>query len=270
MGSMYAPILFLGLQHTSAVIPVVAVERTIFYRKRAAGMCSTIPYAFAQVFIEIPYIFVQAVFYGVIVYAMVGFEWTITKFLWYLFVMFFTLLYFTFDGMMSIAVAPNRNIAHIVSLFFYAIWNLFSGFIVPRPGCPIAWTLYGLVESQYGDLQNKITDSDETVEQFLRRYFGFRRDFLGVVAVVIAAYAVVFALIFAFAIKVVAIVAASEGGHELQVIIHDLLAEGLIVNEAFQVAAIIDKLPPMWKDFKNYLKYKRMRSQSKILSKSAN
>ncbi|KAF3655302.1 putative ankyrin repeat-containing protein-like isoform 2 [Capsicum annuum] len=43
---------------------------------------------------------------------------------------------------------------------------------------------------------------------------------------------------------------------ELQVIIHDLLVEGLIVNEVFQVAAIIEKLPLMWKDFKNYLKHK--------------
>ncbi|KAF3654693.1 putative phosphoserine aminotransferase, chloroplastic-like [Capsicum annuum] len=30
----------------------------------------------------------------------------------------------------------------------------------------------------------------------------------------------------------------------------------LIVNEAFQVAVIIEKLTPMWKDFKNYLKHK--------------
>ncbi|TMX02050.1 hypothetical protein EJD97_022798 [Solanum chilense] len=44
---------------------------------------------------------------------------------------------------------------------------------------------------------------------------------------------------------------------ELHVIIHDLLAEGLIVNDACQVLAIIEKLPPLWKDFKNYLKYKR-------------
>ena len=44
---------------------------------------------------------------------------------------------------------------------------------------------------------------------------------------------------------------------ELQVIIHDLLAEGMDVNEAFQVAAFIEKLPPLWKDFKNYLKHKR-------------
>ncbi|XP_075078825.1 uncharacterized protein LOC107826709 [Nicotiana tabacum] len=43
---------------------------------------------------------------------------------------------------------------------------------------------------------------------------------------------------------------------ELQVIIHDLLAEGLVINEAFQVAAMIEKLPPLWKDFKNYLKHK--------------
>ena len=28
------------------------------------------------------------------------------------------------------------------------------------------------------------------------------------------------------------------------------------VSESFQVATIIEKLPPSWKDFKNYLKYK--------------
>ncbi|XP_075111362.1 uncharacterized protein LOC142181753 [Nicotiana tabacum] len=44
---------------------------------------------------------------------------------------------------------------------------------------------------------------------------------------------------------------------ELQVIIHDLLDEDLVMNEAFQVAVMIEKLPPLWKDFKNYLKHKR-------------
>ncbi|XP_060195222.1 uncharacterized protein LOC132624461 [Lycium barbarum] len=44
---------------------------------------------------------------------------------------------------------------------------------------------------------------------------------------------------------------------ELQVITHDLLVEGMVVNGAFQVAAFIEKLPPLWKDFKNYLKHKR-------------
>ncbi|PHT39823.1 hypothetical protein CQW23_18677 [Capsicum baccatum] len=32
-----------------------------------------------------------------------------------------------------------------------------------------------------------------------------------------------------------------------------LFRRGLIGNDAFQVAAIVEKLPPLWKDFKNYL-----------------
>ncbi|XP_059294858.1 uncharacterized protein LOC132047900 [Lycium ferocissimum] len=44
---------------------------------------------------------------------------------------------------------------------------------------------------------------------------------------------------------------------ELQLIFHDLIAEGMVVNEAFQVAAMIEKLPALWRDFKNYLKHKR-------------
>ncbi|PHT78935.1 hypothetical protein T459_16987 [Capsicum annuum] len=40
---------------------------------------------------------------------------------------------------------------------------------------------------------------------------------------------------------------------------------GLIVNEAFQVAAIIEKLPPMWKNFKNYFKHKYKEMSVKYL-----
>lgn len=49
MGSMYGATLFIGVNNASTVQPVVAIERTIFYRERAAGMYSAIPYAIAQV-----------------------------------------------------------------------------------------------------------------------------------------------------------------------------------------------------------------------------
>ena len=49
MGSMYAAVLFIGIQNASSVQPVVSVERTVFYRERAAGMYSAMPYAVAQV-----------------------------------------------------------------------------------------------------------------------------------------------------------------------------------------------------------------------------
>ena len=44
---------------------------------------------------------------------------------------------------------------------------------------------------------------------------------------------------------------------DLQVILHDIHAEGISLCESFQVVAIIEKLSPLWKEFKNYLKHKR-------------
>ncbi|GJZ54513.1 hypothetical protein Tco_0609398, partial [Tanacetum coccineum] len=44
---------------------------------------------------------------------------------------------------------------------------------------------------------------------------------------------------------------------DLQVLLHDIHAEGMNLSETFQVAAIIKKLPPSWVEFKNYLKHKR-------------
>ncbi|KAL3650918.1 transcription factor [Castilleja foliolosa] len=84
MGSMYAAINFLGFQYGSTVQPVVAIERTVFYREKAAGMYSALPYAFSQFLIEIPYVFVQSIVYGLIVYSMMGFDWTAVKFFWFL------------------------------------------------------------------------------------------------------------------------------------------------------------------------------------------
>lgn len=85
-----------------------------------------------QVVAELPHILTQTLIYGVIVYAMIGFEWTVVKFFWYMFFTYFTLLYFTLYGMMTVAVTPNHNIAAIVSSFFYGIWNIFSGFVIPK------------------------------------------------------------------------------------------------------------------------------------------
>lgn len=68
----------------------------------------------------------------------------------------------------------------------------------------MAWSLYGLVVSQYGNVKRNIESSDggiTTVEEFLNDYFGFKHDFLGVVAVVNVAFPILFAFIFATSIK---------------------------------------------------------------------
>ncbi|PPS08323.1 hypothetical protein GOBAR_AA12321 [Gossypium barbadense] len=308
MGSMYAAVLFIGVQNASSIQPVVNVERTVFYREKAARMYSPMAYAFAQVAIELPYILVQTVTYGIIVYPLMAFEWSGARFFWYLYFAYFTFLFFTFFGMMSVAITPNYHIAGIISTAFYAIWNLFIGFLVPRtystnklvelnawgqalvglPGvnglsleqlkrltiavelvanpsiifmdeptsgldaraaaivmrivrktmdtgrtvvCTIHQPGIDIFEAfdelllmkqggqeiyvgplghnscelikyfEFGEVED-VLDTGETTKDFLKSYFGFRHEFVGVVAVVMVGWAVVFAFLFAVFIKI--------------------------------------------------------------------
>ncbi|OAY26651.1 ABC transporter G family member 32 [Manihot esculenta] len=216
MGSMYAAVLFIGITNASAVQPVVSIERFVSYRERVAGMYSALPFAFAQVVIEFPYVFCQTVIYCGIFYSLASFEWTAIKFLWYIFFMYFTMLYFTLYGMMTTAITPNHNVASIIAAPFYMLWNLFSGFMIPHKRIPIwwrwyywanpiAWTLYGLLTSQYGDDDQlmKLSDGDRLipVKQVLKEVLGYRHDFVGVSGVMVVFFCVLFAVIFAFAIK---------------------------------------------------------------------
>ncbi|KAL4336498.1 hypothetical protein AHAS_Ahas12G0016200 [Arachis hypogaea] len=210
--AMGVAVLFIGIQNSASVQPVVAIERVVFYKERAARMYSALPYAIAQVMIELPYIFAQAVTYGVIVYAMIGFEWNVKKLFWYIFFMYFTFCYFTFYGMMAVAATPNHHIGSILAAAFYGIWNVFSGFVIPRTRmpvwwkwycwvCPVSWTLYGLVASQFGDITHVMESEPISVQDFIRLYYGFKHDIIGVCAIMVSGFAVLFALIFAVAIK---------------------------------------------------------------------
>ncbi|KAJ4825748.1 hypothetical protein Tsubulata_042318 [Turnera subulata] len=216
IGALYAAVLFCGINNCSTVQPVVATERTVFYRERAAGMYSSMPYALSQVVVEIPYVFLQTTYYTLIVYAMVSFEWTAAKFLWFFYVTFFTLLYFTYYGMMTVALTPNHQLASVFAATFYSIFNLFAGFFIPKPRipkwwiwyywiCPVAWTVYGLIVSQYRDVTDRITvvGSDETpmIKEYIQDHFGYDIDFMGPVAVVLVAFPIFFAFLYAFCIR---------------------------------------------------------------------
>lgn len=77
--------------------------------------------------------FVQTTYYTLIVYAMMSFQWTAAKFFWFFFISYFSFLYFTFYGMMTVSISPNHEVAAIFAAAFYSLFNLFSGFFIPRP-----------------------------------------------------------------------------------------------------------------------------------------
>ncbi|KAG4919383.1 hypothetical protein JHK84_056694 [Glycine max] len=216
MGAIFAAVFFLGGSNTSTVQPIVAIERTVFYRERAAGMYSALPYAIAQVAIECIYVAIQTFTFSLILFSMMGFLWRVDKFLWFYFFMFISFVYFTLYGMMTAALTPNPQIAAIVMAFFLVFWNVFSGFIIPKSQipiwwrwfywvCPTAWSVYGLVTSQVGDKDTPILvpgSEPMTVKAFLEEEFGYEYGFLGVVAVAHIAFVALFLFVFAYGIKV--------------------------------------------------------------------
>nr|Q8S628.1 RecName: Full=ABC transporter G family member 51; Short=OsABCG51; AltName: Full=Pleiotropic drug resistance protein 13; Short=OsPDR13 [Oryza sativa Japonica Group]AAM18755.1 putatputative ABC transporter [Oryza sativa Japonica Group] len=219
MGALYAACLFLGVNNASSVQPVVSVERTVYYRERAANMYSSFPYAAAQVYhglVEIPYIAVQTLIFGLITYFMVNYERNIRKLVLYLIYMFLTFTYFTFYGMVAVGLTPTQHMASVVSSAFYSLWNLLSGFLIPQsriPGwwiwfyyiCPVAWTLRGVITSQLGDVDTRIVGPgfDGTVHEFLQQNLGFEQGMTGATVAVLVAFSVFFFSIYAISIKMI-------------------------------------------------------------------
>ncbi|MED6148026.1 ABC transporter G member 39 [Stylosanthes scabra] len=215
LGAMYSAVLFLGATNAASVQPVVSVERTVFYRERAAGMYSALPYAFGQVAIEAIYNAIQTAIYTILLYSMIGFEWKAANFLWFYYYILMCFIYFTLYGMMIVALTPGHQVAAICMSFFLSFWNLFSGFLIPRTQIPVwwrwyywanpvAWTLYGLITSQLGnsDAELEIPGSGTMLlKQLLKDNLGFDYDFLPVVAVVHIGWGLLFLFVFAYGIK---------------------------------------------------------------------
>ena len=215
MGAMYAAVLFLGVNNASTVQPVVTAERDVSYRERGAGMYAPLPWAAAIQLVELPYLVAQTSIYVAILYPLFHLQWTAAKFWWFWLFQLETLVAFTFYGQLAVAVTPNVELASIISSFFYSWFNLTAGFLMPVPrqpwwwrwyayvGNPVQWSLYGLVGSQLGDVNDGCLQGLPpprgggqapciTTAEFMRHHFGFHHNRLGLAVGALAAFAVAF------------------------------------------------------------------------------
>ncbi|KAF5182324.1 Abc transporter g family member [Thalictrum thalictroides] len=212
-GFMFMSTILFGINNCSSSLPYIATERNVLYREKFAGMYSSWSYSFAQVAVELPYSCIQALLYVIISYPMIGFIWSGYKVFWFFYAMFCNLLYFNYLGMLLVSVTPNIQVAAVLASSCYTILNLFSGFAIPKPEIPrwwvwiyyltpSSWTLNVLFTSQYGDVKKEIMVFGETktIAAFLKDYYGFHHDRLGIAAVALTVFPVVFAVIFAYCI----------------------------------------------------------------------
>ncbi|KAK8939518.1 Pleiotropic drug resistance protein 3 [Platanthera guangdongensis] len=211
MGLMYVTTIFLGINNCSSVLPIIARERLVFYRERFAGMYSSYIYSLAQILVEIPCILFLAVTYTIITYPTIGYSWSAYKIVWYFYFVFCTLLYYNYLGMMIMSLTRNVQVGAVMASACYAIFNLFSGFIIPKPHiprwwiwlytvCPTSWTLNGLLTSQFGDVSTDISAFGDTkaLDAYLKDYYGFHHNQLNLVGFVIACFPISFACLFMY------------------------------------------------------------------------
>ncbi|XP_075657922.1 pleiotropic drug resistance protein 3-like [Castanea sativa] len=169
-------------------------------------MYSSWAYSLAQVIVEVPYLFIETVIFVMIIYPTIGYYGSTYKVSWYVYVTFCSLLYYNYLGMLLVSFTPTT-----LSSGFYTTFNLFAGFFIPEPQIPkwwiwlyyltpTSWSLKGLLTSQYGDINKDIMVFGETkpVLAFLKDYFGFHHDQLSLVAIVLIAFPLVFASLFAY------------------------------------------------------------------------
>lgn len=71
--------------------------------------------------------------------------------------------------------------------------------------CPIAWTVYGLIVSQYGDMEDTIkvpgTLVRPMIKTYIQEHFGYNTDFMGPVVAVLVGFTLLFAFMYAYGIK---------------------------------------------------------------------
>ncbi|XP_056693043.1 pleiotropic drug resistance protein 1 isoform X2 [Spinacia oleracea] len=212
IGAIYTYTMFIGAQTSGSVMPVMNMDKPAFYRERSSGLYAAIPYALAQVMIEIPYVLAQVTIFQIISYAMMGFEWTAFKFFQEFLFMLLSLLCFTYFGMMVSSMTPNQETSSVFASLVYSLWSLFSGFAMPRNRvpvwwkwytmvCPVSWTIYGMVASQYGDIESKL-NTGQSVTQFLKDSYGYKYEFVGVVIAIMLAFNVLFIFLHCFFTKV--------------------------------------------------------------------
>ncbi|GAB4820274.1 hypothetical protein N2152v2_007320 [Parachlorella kessleri] len=215
-GVLYAATLFVGATNAMTVQHVASMQRSVSYRERAAGMYGALPFSLAQLLVEVPYLLIQGAFFCCIAYFMIHFEYTAAKF--FLFYLFFvlTLGYFTLMGIMNAMLTPNVALSNLLTSFLFGFWNLMSGFLIPQSRIrgwwiwmywinPVTWTLYGLVDSQLGDVDNEyLTDyagNSVPISLYVEDTFGYKYSMLGVCVAVLAGFCLVFAASAAIAFK---------------------------------------------------------------------
>ncbi|KAG6586998.1 ABC transporter G family member 31 [Phytophthora cinnamomi] len=142
-GLVFISTVFLGIIGFNSVMPVVAEERTAFYRERASETYHALWYFIAGTLVEIPYVMLSALCFSIIFFPSVGFT-GFSTFIQYWLVVSLNALLFVYLGQLLVYALPSVAVATIAGALLSSIFMLFCGFNPPASNIPIGykWIYY--------------------------------------------------------------------------------------------------------------------------------
>ncbi|KAE8983102.1 ABC transporter G family member 37 [Phytophthora rubi] len=193
IGLIYNSMDFIGVINLMTVIEVTCAERAVYYRERMSNYYSPLPYSLSLWFAEIPYLIVVIVLFVTIEYWLVGWSDNAGDFFFFMFIFYLYTSICTYVGQWMSALMPNEKVANVAVGALSCLFNLFSGFLLPRtamkPGykwfqylMPSYYSLSALAGIQFGDDQHMIavttngTTVNKTVAEYIHKTYDYHPE----------------------------------------------------------------------------------------------
>uniref|UniRef100_M4B7Q5 ABC transporter domain-containing protein n=1 Tax=Hyaloperonospora arabidopsidis (strain Emoy2) TaxID=559515 RepID=M4B7Q5_HYAAE len=193
IGLIYNSMDFIGVINLMTVLEVTCAERAVFYRERMSNYYGPLPYSLSLWFAEVPYLIVVIIFFVTIEYWLVGWSSNGGDFLFFMFIFYLYTSACTYVGQWMSALMPNEKVANVAVGALSCLFNLFSGYLLPRTAMkagykwftylmPSSYSLAALVGVQFGEVQDVIAVTTEgvttemTVAQYIEDIYDFRPD----------------------------------------------------------------------------------------------
>lgn len=206
----------LGAVNLLSIIDVVAQERAVLYRERAAGQYSAAMYVWSGFIVELPYLVVQVIVFAPISYFLVRFSISAGSFFFYCLVFLLSLVLYTSFGQAVLYLSPNVQAAQSLGATTLVVIDIFKGFVLPRNEMgwwwrwvwylnPSSWMAFALSANQLGNSNVRLVDEatgvDTTVSVFLDSQYGFKSSWQWWSVLIVVGMVVFFRIVAVFAVQ---------------------------------------------------------------------
>jgi ABC-type multidrug transport system ATPase subunit/ABC-type multidrug transport system permease subunit len=195
IGLIYNSMDFIGVINLMTVLEITCAERAVFYRERMSNYYGPLPYSLSLFFAEIPYLVVVIASFVTIEYWLVGWNDNAGDFFFFLLIFYLYTSLCTYIGQWMSALMPNAKVANVAVGALSCLFNLFSGYLLPRPAMeswykwiqyimPSSYSLNALVGVLLGERETPVSVPGTAgqpatlmpVSQYVEQEYDFRPD----------------------------------------------------------------------------------------------